>query len=598
MSRPRGSRARIAAAVAIPVALALCGLSPAAANAAAPAWRMLGVTGPTHLPPRQSEVQRLTVAASGGTYSISQATGHGSGTLVSGSAAVTGFAVGSGSFHVGDGIAGAGIPAGTTAAAIEAGTLTLSQPPTASGAATLTAVEGTGPVAFDAPAGGSGSLEEALLSMPALAGSVTVSGGPGGGSGSSPYLIRFSGSLEDADIAPLEVDGSALSGDSAFAEARTVVPGGAGTGEIALFPSNVGGAPTVGPISVTLGPLPPGISTSGPGVGQGWSCPGGVGETVVTCTRVEPVPGASPAPGLVVPVDIGTAGTASSVATATVSGGGAASFTAQVPVEVSPVPAAPGIQAFMAGAFDEDGNPSTQAGGHPAAAITNFFVNTVLSPLGTVVPAGDARDIRVDLPPGFLGNPMVTPRCPQRLPSPKQPGADACPLAAAVGHLYGPVDLWRNQHRRCRLPCLQRRAPEGFAAEFTTVIGGPQQSLLGSVRSDGDYGVTITAPTIANYEQIFGSFVALEGNPAGAAGKAFLANPADCSGEAQSPPQTTLEFDVWQQPSIFDTESVRCRRWSAATVSTSSRASVFSRRAPRPPRRPRQRRRSTSTSPG
>jgi hypothetical protein len=554
MSAARWLRGRVPATVlaALPIALVACGPSLASADAAAPAWRLLGVTGPTHLPPRQSEVQRVTIAATDGTYALAQATGRGTGMLGSASAQVTGFATESGSFHAGDAIEGTGIPAGTTVVAAAGGTLTLSQPPTASGEEALTVVETTAPLPFDAPASGPGSVEEALTSLSALAGSVTVSGGPGDSSGSSPYFVRFSGSLGDTDVAPLAADGAALGGEHAYAETATVGPGGAGKGEIAIFASNVGGAPTAGRVSVTLGPLPAGSITSEAGTGTGWTCPGGPGETTVTCTTEEPVPAASPAPALSVPVEVNMTSAASLATTASVSGGGAESFSIPVPIEVSAVPAGPGVQAFMAGAFDADGKPSTQAGGHPAFAITNFFVNTVLSPRGTIVPSGDARDIRVDLPPGFLGNPLVTPRCPQRLPSSKQPGADACPVAASVGHFYMALLSFGDiSTGDVAFPTYNDVPPEGFAAEFTTVIGGPQQTLLGSVRSDGDYGVTITAPTIANYEQVFGSFVALEGNPAGAAGKAFLTNPADCSGEAASTPLTTIGLDTWQQPSLL-----------------------------------------------
>src|ERR1700723_452815 len=42
----------------------------APAQAATPAWKLLAATGPTNLPPEQSEVQRAAVEAEGGTFRL------------------------------------------------------------------------------------------------------------------------------------------------------------------------------------------------------------------------------------------------------------------------------------------------------------------------------------------------------------------------------------------------------------------------------------------------------------------------------------------------------------------------------------------------
>ena len=104
----------------------------------------------------EGEVQSLAVDATGGTFNLSlgaqstaasatgnlsAATGNGTlsaasghGTLSKGSATLTTVSANSGAFAVGQTIAGAGIPAGTTIIALGAGTLEISAPATESGA--------------------------------------------------------------------------------------------------------------------------------------------------------------------------------------------------------------------------------------------------------------------------------------------------------------------------------------------------------------------------------------------------------------------------------------------------------------------------------
>ena len=98
--------------------------------------------------------------------------------------------------------------------------------------------------------------------------------------------------------------------------------------------------------------------------------------------------------------------------------------------------------------------------------------------------------------------------------------------------------------------------PQGYAAEFTGLIASPVQSLLGSVRASGDAGVTIVAPNVANLKKVFGSYVALEGMPPAAHGKAFLDNPTACGQQREESaqgrgPWTSIEGASWQNPLDF-----------------------------------------------
>ena len=173
-------------------------------------------------------------------------------------------------------------------------------------------------------------------------------------------------------------------------------------------------------MTMELGPLPPGIVTAGPAEDPNedsavWSCPGGAGESTVVCSADAQVEGLNPVGSIRIPIEVDQPFAGSAIVPVRIEGGGAAPASYPLSIVVSSQPAPFGIQGFWAGAFDANGSPETQAGAHPYSAQTFFELNTVRATTGRIVPAGDAKDIRVDLPPGFLGNPLVTKRCPQAL---------------------------------------------------------------------------------------------------------------------------------------------------------------------------------------
>jgi hypothetical protein len=326
-----------------------------AAVVPAPAWKLLALTGPTNLPPRQSEIQKVTVGAEGGTFTLSPTLAEGQGsrdyasgvgstlegsnqvslfvvfegafkvgqTIVAGaipagttitgiagtasepvlelsnnatestfqtvegaSKEVTGVTTSAGQFAAGQSISGPGIAPGTTLSAVSGNTLTLSALPIGAGTGALRATATTAPIAYNAAAE---ALQSALEALPgAAAGSFEVSGGPGGDA-EHPYFIDFGGPFVNRNVKELTADESALTGAYPFARVFTTLPGGPGTGEISVAPANIGGLATSGQYSFTLGPLPEGIVTSGPADSEGWSCPGGAGQSTVTCTSTEPV---------------------------------------------------------------------------------------------------------------------------------------------------------------------------------------------------------------------------------------------------------------------------------------------------------------------
>jgi hypothetical protein len=180
-------------------------------------------------------------AVHGGSVTISKApTKPGSG--------VTVLSRGPAPLAAGETVEGPGIPPGTTIETAEAGKLTLSSP----AEVTVAGVHLRAGVPFDAPAS---ELQMALEGLATIGeGDVSVSGGPGDETGSSPYLVEFGGALTNQDLPQLEADASGLSGP-ATAQVATENDGGEG------FASGASEAPAGG------GNLPGGgIGTASTGI--------------------------------------------------------------------------------------------------------------------------------------------------------------------------------------------------------------------------------------------------------------------------------------------------------------------------------------------
>ncbi len=490
-----GSRGRklLLVIVAVLVVSAACG-AHARAAVATPAWRLIAVTGPTNLPPFTSEVQELLVDAESGTFTLE--------------------------------------------------------------------FEGqeTSPIVFDTAPGG---IEAALEALPSIgSGNVEVTGGPGDASATSPYFVRFAGALAAADLPLLGADSSGLAGAGHTAGISPKTEGGSpGKGTLAAYATNVGGETSSGHIIVEVGPLPAGITTSGGEVGEGWDCvPVGGGQATLECETEAVVPSGQTALPLLLPLEVGAQAPALSAVALAIRGGGAGGiaeglYRYHLPLTVSSRPAAPGVAAFWAGAFDADGLPSTQAGGHPGLAGTGFLVNTVISPSGTVIPAGDLRTVNVDLPPGFIGNPLVTPRCPQNALLPGR--GELCTTDSSVGIVRAPIGVFGGAlGEGGHGGLINDQPPFGYPAELSFELMLAPVSTLASIRSDSDYGVSLEAREIVMAQYVYGSFISLFGTPPGSSGRSFLTNPTDCAEQARQAPETTVAVNSWQDqdPSAVDNE--------------------------------------------
>jgi hypothetical protein len=330
--------------------------------------------------------------------------------------------------------------------------------------------------------------------------------------------------------------------------------------------------------------LPGGLVLAGAGTeaeasGEGWTCPI-ANPSTVTCTRSSILaPGESyPSITLHVHVDdeaaIGTPPNGGVTNIATVYGGGAspASASRSDPTAIASVPF--GIQSFTTSVTDSLGNPFTQAGGHPFSANATFVFNYMPDNVGGLKTAGGSpRDIETELPPGFVGNPQTTPQCPAATFA---SGSETpCPIDTAVGYIHfsysqGGIVAGRPEPFGVSAvhadPVYNLVPAPGHPAAFG-FIGGKSYAhftLNAKVRSDGDYGITISSPytatpTILGVSLTFcengsvlsgneGTGLTLSCAPVVAGSTPFLTNPSKCEGPA---PVTTLSANTYENPAGY-----------------------------------------------
>jgi uncharacterized repeat protein (TIGR01451 family) len=370
----------------------------------------------------------------------------------------------------------------------------------------------------------------------------------------------------------------------------TVAPGSQLTFHIEL--TNIGNENTdsVNPVNLTV-TLPNGMTgvsadtTSFNENGQDFSCPAVAGETTITCTGT---PGggtffaAFNKNTLSITVAVDPATVQPSVLTAgfALEGGGAPDVAHSVdPVAVTSAPPVFGVDAFDASAT-KGGSSLTQAGGHPDELTTSIDFNSLTDPspvIGDVRPVEDTKDVTVELPPGLVGNPTGLGECTEgELAHGEFAPAPLCPVTSQIGlalvrqglGTFGP------------LPLFNMVPPPGVPARFAFNVAGSIVVLDAHVRSDGDYGLGVTATDTPQGLAIVGSTVTVWGVPSdpshdaerscsgaqlspsaggpscpsGARRAAFFRLPTSCS--APGSVTTSVAIDSWQHPGVFKSATV------------------------------------------
>ncbi len=154
----------------------------------------------------------------------------------------------------------------------------------------------------------------------------------------------------------------------------------------------------------------------------------------------------------------------------------------------------------------ELGAPDVRAGSHPFALTTSFVMDEPeerdVGGNPTFLEAEGLKDVRVALPPGFVGDPSAVPTC-----SYHQFLENLCPDDTAVGMVtVGAVEgsgyksvshRILAQVKTATNPLYNVEPPGGVPVELGVMVLKTHPVLLdGSVRTGGDYGVTVSSPNI------------------------------------------------------------------------------------------------------
>jgi hypothetical protein len=234
---------------------------------------------------------------------------------------------------------------------------------------------------------------------------------------------------------------------------------------------------------------------------------------------------------------------------------------------------------FDATVLDEGGSAMTQAGGHPFTATTSFKLKTIPNPepgpeKGHPIPEGGRlRNVKVEVPPGLIGNPQAVPQCPVAV---FLSGLfEGCSDESQVGIAHTGVNFTSD---RFDFPgAIYNLEPEpGQPALFAYFAFTVPVFLTPTIRSDGDYGLDVNVKNIdesiwvLDSELIFWGIpmskaldeergqpffntcarLAPKPCPSGAPRMAFLTNPADC---AHGPFETRIEVEAWEGARAEDT---------------------------------------------
>jgi hypothetical protein len=370
------------------------------------------------------------------------------------------------------------------------------------------------------------------------AGNVEVTGGPGAQAGTEPYLVTFKGSLAHESVRLINTEESQrFFGFKGTAEVAEVIKGHEQTfdGELYLTAENLGNAPVDGSkATVTLKDvLPAGLKATAIAASK----PDPQGDfrqrvaipcslQTLTCTMKE---GLAPYDQLEMRISVEVEGAVTGeLNEASVSGGGGAPASIKRPITVSSAPVPYGIQRNEIALEEEGGAPTTQAGAHPFQLTSTIALNQLadIEPLSSpfakpeVTPPALAKDVNVKLPPGLIGNATAIPQCTTAQFSEVNIGEDAednaCPADTAVGvatvTVHEPASVGTSTITD-PIFNLEPRVGEPARFGFDVVIANSPVFIDTSVRTGGDYGVTVNVNNITQTAAFLSSETTFWGVP-------------------------------------------------------------------------------------
>ena len=237
-----------------------------------------------------------------------------------------------------------------------------------------------------------------------------------------------------------------------------------------------------------------------------------------------------------------------------------------------------GLRSVEVQTTNQDGSPDVQAGSHPYAFTTTFHVNEPERVSESEFkPSGTLKDIHVELPPGFVGNPNAVPKC-----TASEFSSSSCPNDTVVGYVdtylvYRGTEEEKFPEIRISDPLYNMQAPSGVPGELAyRAVGLVPVFMNITVREGGDYGLNVDVHNVQDAISVYGAKVVIWGVPAESShdslrgsclqdeekssGKCpvslppvpFLTNPTSCD----TPRSATLSVDDWENPDVFFSRTV------------------------------------------
>jgi hypothetical protein len=424
-------------------------------------------------------------------------------------------------------------------------------------------------------------------------GNVEVPTGQGDETGSDPYRIVWKGALADETVGKMsqkQAAGEALVGGRKEALVREATKGRSDA-TLVVTAENLGDADLTGPVTLAV-KLPTGMSVLPAVAGKG----GEFGSeyaaqcvvTTVTCT-FNSTTMAYHHIVMYVPVNLKPGAKTGEVVEARVNGGNARPVNDSRPITVGGTPASFGVEDYEVTPEEEGGAVATQAGSHPFQLTTTLRLSQRETTQGEATnngsfvyqsePPAMAKDLVFKLPPGLIGNPTPFPQCtlPKFMAGSYPSG---CPNNTAVGtaditaflNVFGFHGLTTFTTPVFNLtPSVGEPARFGFFAFSVPIF------LDTSVRTGGDYGVTVKVSNITQQAVFVSSSVTFWGVPGDSrhdeqrgnscindkAGEGFFGVPCSPLGQHSPPPllelptsctgslQSLVESDSWENEGSF-----------------------------------------------
>jgi len=242
----------------------------------------------------------------------------------------------------------------------------------------------------------------------------------------------------------------------------------------------------------------------------------------------------------------------------------------------SPAPAGADFQisSFEGVTLNKDGSADRRAGGHPYEQRFSFKVTTKLDELGNVEPDGNLKDVEIDFPAGFVGDPSAATVCSEAQfgQLSQETLAPSCPDGSQVGTVELLAATGGEAETTIFMPLWNMGSHADVPSEFgySPLLTGLHTRAF--VRTGRDNGITIVTRELPQPTAIVGAKVTLWGVPSDPAHdefrrrlcfngecfsppsstnwprQPFVTNPTDCTEETLT---SVLRVDSWQEPGNY-----------------------------------------------